>query len=260
MSTTVASEVEHDGARTHYLDVRPHDDDASLAPIVFVPGMTDVADDYRSVADHTGRRTIVIDLRAHGQSRASSGWTLEHHVDDIRAVVADAVDGPLHLMTFSRGTCYALGFCAEHRERVLSLTIGDYPAREIGLTAEVGDMLLNTTWRGTPVRERIDETTFDEFVAASRDRPLWHVVAALDVPVAVVRSAAKAPINDDDWERYDGLTPDIRRIVYDDSPHDIFRRDRTRYPRLVAEVAADGDRRATARVAAGAGRSTDQEG
>jgi non-heme chloroperoxidase len=247
VNTVISGFVEHDGATTHYLDCRPADGeliDADVPPILFVPGMTDVADDYRNIADHTGRRTVVVDLRAHGKSTAISNWDIDGHASDIDAVARVVIDGPVHLMTFSRGTCYSLAWCGAHSDRVLSLTIGDYPAREIGLTPETAERLLGTTWRGTPVRERVDEMAFEKVVAASVDRPLWHVVDELQVPVTVVRSSANVPMNDADWERYRELG--VRRIRYDDSPHDIFRTDRVRYPRLAAEVAADVDRQTAA--------------
>ncbi len=231
-------------ATVHYLDCRPIDDGADLPPVLFVPGMTDVADDYREIADHIGRRTIVIDLRGRGRSEASDGWSLEHHVADIAAVVDAAIDGPMHLMTFSRGTCYALAWLQHHADRVLSVSVGDYPAREIHIAPEIADRLLSSTWRGTPVHERVDPAAVRQVLAHSRDRDLWHVVDALEVPVAVVRSNASAPIDDADWERYARLAPGVRRERYDDSPHDIFRVDRGRYPRLVAEIAAEGDRSA----------------
>lgn len=231
-------------ASIHYLDCRPDDDRPDLAPVLFVPGMTDVADDYRAIADLVGRRTIVVDLRGHGRSSASDGWGLEHHVADIAAVVDATIDGPVHLMTFSRGTCYALGWLRLHAERVLSLAVGDYPAREIRIEPDIADRLLSSTWRGTPVHERVDPEAIRQVFAHSRDRELWDVVDALEVPVAVVRSSATAPLDDGDWERYAQLAPEVRREHYDDSPHDIFRVDRGRFPRLVAEVAADGDRSA----------------
>jgi non-heme chloroperoxidase len=217
--------------------------------VVFVPGMTDVAADYDSLAGVIDRRTIVIDLRGHGLSDApADGYGMAEHVGDIDAVVNAAVgpDRPVHLMTFSRGTGYAFGWIDEHRERVLSLSIGDYPAREIAIPVTVADTLLQSTWRGTPVSERLDRGAAVGKFAASRDHPRWDLVAAIaagGVPVLVVRSTAAAPMTDDDWVRYHQLDVPIELVEFDDSPHDIFRPDRTRYPRLVAELIERADAR-----------------
>ena len=45
-------------------------------------------------------------------------------------------------MSFSRGSGYALGWVHRHPERVLSLSIGDYPAREIRLPVSVAETLV----------------------------------------------------------------------------------------------------------------------
>ena len=94
--------AEHGDARIHYLDSGGDD---RGAPIIFVPGMTDVADDYRDVIDEFGRRTVVVELRGHGRSTApEGGYDLDALAGDVDAVVNAVTDGPVHLMTFSRGT------------------------------------------------------------------------------------------------------------------------------------------------------------
>jgi len=237
----------HDGVRIHYRDWAGLDENAP--PVVFVPGMTDVAADYDGVADVIGRRTIVVELRGHGLSDAPpKGYHLDDHVADIDAVVGDAVgpSSPVHLMTFSRGTAYTFGWIEQHPERVLSLSIGDYPAREIAIPVAVADSLLQKRWRGTLVSDRLDAAAAVGKFAASRDHPRWDLVAELaggGVPVLVVRSTATAPLNDDDWACYHELDAPIELVHFDDSPHDIFRPDRSRYPRLVRDLVARADER-----------------
>jgi pimeloyl-ACP methyl ester carboxylesterase len=224
--------------RIHYRIGLPPDGHRG-PPIVFVPGMTDLATDYDGIAEATGRRTIVVELRGHGWSDApEDGYRLSDHVDDLDAVIDEAVGpgAPVHLMTFSRGTGYALGWVERHPGRVLSLAIGDYPAREIRIPVTVAESLMQGRWRGTPVSDRLDERAALAKVAASEDRPYWQLVAGLRKPVLVVRSTAAAPLNDDDWQRYQGLDGDIELVDFADSPHDIFRPDRTRYPQLVAAL------------------------
>ena len=138
-------------------------------------------------------------------------------------------------MTFSRGTCYAVGYTLAQPARVLSLAIGDYPIREITFPDASGFAadFLARTWRGTPVRERISETAFRGILDEAVARDLWDRLAALSLPVLVVRAGHGGPITDDDWRRYADQFPGCHRITFDDSPHDLFRRDRFRYPRLV---------------------------
>ena len=58
-------------------------------------------------------------------------------------------------MTFSRGTCYALGWTEQHPGRVRSISIGDYPAREIPISPDIHPTFSLGRWRGTPVADRI---------------------------------------------------------------------------------------------------------
>jgi len=249
VSTTHTSRrVTNGDATIHYLDCTTGTGADALAPLVFVPGMSCVAHDYASIAEHTGRRTIVIDLRGHGLSSTSqSGYRLDDHAGDIAAVVDDAVpvhdggSGEIHVMTFSRGTCYTLRWCELTDRAVRSITIGDYPGREIPMTQLVADNFLAGTWRGTPVASRVDETALRATFAQSAERPLWHVFTRLAVPTAVVRSGSPFPVTDDDWSRYAAI-PGIRLIRFEGSPHDIFRHDRGRFAGLARESAELGDR------------------
>ena len=226
--------VDNDGVRLHVIDSDP--DDHSAAPVVFVPGMSDVAEDYVPVLDAFGRRTVVVDLRGHGPSDApDDGYTLADRARDIAAVVDATTDGPVHLVTFSRGTCYALRWAADHRDRVRSLAIGDYPAREIALPEESVASFVAGRWRGTPVASRIREKAARRIFHDAVDRPLWAELRALTVPLLVVRSTAEAPLTDDDWARYAAERPDAQLVEFTDSPHDIFRPERTRYPELVRD-------------------------
>lgn len=152
---TPASRFTRNGdARIHYLDSGGED---RGAPIVFVPGMTDVADDYVEVLPLFGRRTVVVEVRGHGRSSSpDSGYDLATLSEDVGAIVDAVTDGPVHLVTFSRGTSCAIAWTLAHPDRVLSLAIGDYVPEEKVLTPDVSARLLSGRWRGSPVRERVD--------------------------------------------------------------------------------------------------------
>jgi pimeloyl-ACP methyl ester carboxylesterase len=229
-------------ARIHYLDSGGDD---RGAPIVFVPGMTCVADDYSEVLTLFGRRTVVVEIRGHGKSGAPvNGYDLAALSADVGAVVDAVTDGPVHVMTFSRGTSYAIAWALEHPNRVRSLAIGDYIPEERVLPSDISRFLLDGRWRGTPVGERVNEAAGMKTFEAARDRSFWEALAALQLPLLVVRCGDSVLVTDEDWERYKRLFPHARLVEFDDSPHDIFRPDRGRYPRLVKEHVdrADGDR------------------
>jgi non-heme chloroperoxidase len=219
--------------RIHYLDSGGDDHGA---PIVFVPGMTDVAEDYRQVLPLFGRRVVVVEIRGHGLSGSpAAGYDLDSRSSDVGAVVDAVTDGQVHVVTFSRGTSYAVRWAVENPGRVRSMAIGDYVPEEKVLTAAQARQLVDGRWRGSPVRDRLDERaalqTFDE----ARDLSMWEPLARLNIPLLAVRSGDSVLVGDVEWARYRRLFPGARLVEFEDSPHDIFRPDRERYPRLVKE-------------------------
>ncbi|WP_099021640.1 alpha/beta fold hydrolase [Mycolicibacterium palauense] len=225
--------TQHGDARLHYLDSGGDD---HRAPIVFVPGMTDLASDYTEVLASFGRRTAVVELRGHGGSGApADGYDFPTLSGDVGAVVDAVTDGPVHLVTFSRGTSYALGWALGHPERVRSVAIGDYPPEEKTLADGQAEDLLAGRWRGSSVGDRLDRDAAMKTFAAARDRSMWEPLSRLAVPLLVVRSGAGV-IGDDDWARCRRDFPAAELVEFGDSPHDIFRPDRHRYPRLVKEL------------------------
>jgi non-heme chloroperoxidase len=225
--------IDNGDVRLHYLDSGGAD---LGAPLVFVPGITDVADDYTEVLPLFGRRTVVVELRGHGRSTApESGYDSDELSRDVGAVVDAVTDGPVHIMTFSRGTAYALIWALRHAERVRSISIGDYVPEEIALPQEISLRLLDGRWRGTLVHERVDRGAGLATFRAARRQSFWEPLARWQPPLLVVRSPNSPLIDDVAWLRYKELFPAARLHEFPDSPHDIFRPDRTRFPALVRE-------------------------
>jgi pimeloyl-ACP methyl ester carboxylesterase len=225
--------VAYGGAHLHYLDSGGDD---RGAPVVFVPGFTDVAEDYIEVLPELGRRSVVIELRGHGRSCApESRYDSAALAGDVGAVIDAVTDGPVHLMTFSRGTPYALIWALEHRQRVRSVSIGDYVPEEITLPDKISTFLLDGRWRGTPVRERVNRDAGVAIFQAARRQSFWAPLAQWQPPLLVVRSPNSPLIDDAAWARYQELFPSARLHVFADSPHDIFRPDRNRFAALVRQ-------------------------
>ncbi len=225
--------IDNDGVCIHYLE--SGGDDAS-APIIFVPGMTDLADDYVEVLPLFGRRAVVLELRGHGRSDApTAGYDLAALSADVGAVVDAVTDGPVHVVTFSRGTTYAVAWAIANHHRVRSLAIGDYVPEEKVLSDDISRFLLDGRWRGSPVSERLDEEAAIKTFRAACGQSFWEALARQRFPLLVVRSGDSILVRENDWTRYRELFPHADLIDYPDSPHDIFRPDRGRYARHVRE-------------------------
>ena len=123
-----------------------------------------------------------------------------------------------------------------------SVAIGDYVPEEKVLTSEMSRRLLDGRWRGTPVIQRLDVDAANKTFAAAQERSLWEPLARQQFPLFAVRSGANFLVGEPEWSRYRALFPHAHLVEFPDSPHDIFRPDRGRYPRLVGEHVDRADR------------------
>lgn len=90
-----------------------------------------------------------------------------------------------------------------------------------------------------PIPERMQPRVLHELAAASRPRELWDELAGLRCPLLVARAGGAGGILTDACiERYRSVRPDVEVVVVPDAPHDLFRVDRTCYPRAVTEFIA----------------------
>jgi pimeloyl-ACP methyl ester carboxylesterase len=243
MPMITSRNISNGDARLHYLDSGGDDHGA---PIVFIPGMTDIADDYTQVMPLFGRRVVVVEIRGHGRSSSPvSGYDLATLSRDVGAVIDAVTDGPVHIVTFSRGTSCAVAWAIEHPDRVRSISIGDYTPEERVPTHAASLRLLEGRWRGTPVRERFDVNAAMQTFRAAQTRSMWEPLSRLQPPLLVVRSGNSVLVTDAEWARYREFFPGAELVDFDDSPHDIFRPDRERYPRLVHDHVDRVDRVAT---------------
>ncbi len=230
--------AESDDVRIHYLDTGPVAPARDLDPIVFVPGLTCVADDYIGVVPVFARRILVIDLRGRGRSGTPpSGYHRDDHVRDLGAVVEHAGIGRFHLMMFSRGTAYGLPYAFEVADRVRSLSIGDYIGGEIGIDGGAwAPSFVAGRWRGTPVVSRIDEVALAGIARESVERRYYDELEALGTPTLVVRSGQTTSgghtfVNAEEQAGYRRAGAEI--VTFEASSHDLFRRDPARFPSLV---------------------------
>jgi pimeloyl-ACP methyl ester carboxylesterase len=238
MHTTRSRFVEHDGLRLHYVDSFDDAVDSSVAPVVFVPGMGDEAEEYHDLVEELlPRRVVAVDVRGRGASDApESGWSPAHHVADLDAVIADAGVRRVHMASYSRGTGYSLGWAITHPDRVLSVTIGDYFAGHVQVPEQYRPGFHTRKWRGRPMNERMTPEAIDGVFAESEDVEMFVELGALGVPVLLVRGTAPGAIVTDELAaRYRAAVPGIEIVDFDGSGHDLWRPDPHRFGRTLRE-------------------------
>jgi len=224
--------------RIRYLDNQPI---AKVGePVVFVPGITDFADEYEAVFDLLGnRRLLVVELRGRGGSDVpATGYSVQELAGDVEAVLEAERLQRFHLMTFSRGTTPAIEVAIAAPSRVLTLSIGDYLPAEIGLNPAFVDSQWASRFRGRPMPERVERHVLEQIQVTSRTRELWDEVAALGIPLLVARGSKGGIVGDEQIAIYRHHIPSVEVIVIPGAGHDLFRPDRTAYPRAVLELIA----------------------
>ncbi|MCB0997630.1 MAG: alpha/beta fold hydrolase [Acidimicrobiales bacterium] len=222
------------GVRLHYLDSGGLDSGGQGEPALFVPGFGEEAAEHTAVIEALApRRTLVVDLRGRGRSDApASGYSLAEHIADMEAIVAAAGVERVHLASYSRGTSYALGWATRHPEQVASLTIGDYPARQIKPPAWFAEKAPTRDWRGRPIVERMSAPAIAALIGEAVDIELWDRLDALDCPVLLIRGGAPGAIVDDALEaRYRDHLGDLTVECFEDSAHDLWDPDPHRFVR-----------------------------
>ncbi len=231
--------TERSGIRIRYLDNTPNN--AVGLPLIFVPGLTDFADDYLQLLEFFApRRTLVVEVRGRGKSDAPpTGYSVADHLDDLRGVIDEEGFERVHLMTFSRGTSWSLEFAMQAPERVASFSIGDYQAVEVGLDETFPESQWQARFRGVPIPQRVQRHVLEELQQASRSRQLWDQLGALPMPKLLAYGDQPGSLVDDvALTRYRAAVPAIEIVCFEGSAHDLFRADRLAYPQAVADFIA----------------------
>lgn len=222
--------VDNEGVRLHALDNQRTE--SVLPPVLAIPGMGEYADEYRWLLESLGeRRVVVVDVRGRGGSDVpDSGYTWEHHISDLRAVVESLdIDRPV-VVAFSRGSSYGLGYALRYAGDVRGLVIGDYFARHVGLPESVADQQLKTKVRGTLIADRMAEHAVRRVVAESREVPLWDRLTELQCPVLVIRGGRKsALVGEELAAQWKASLPSVQMELIADAGHDLWSRDLDAY-------------------------------
>jgi non-heme chloroperoxidase len=227
--------VLNDRLKIRYLDNDPPRPQG--LPVVFVPGITDFADEYEEALDLFGsRRLLVVEMRGRGGSDAPpTGYAVADQASDVEAVIEANQLSRFHLMSFSRGTTPAIEVALRRPSRAATFSIGDYLAIEMALNPQFVENQWKSRWRGKQMPERISLHVLERIQDDSRPREFWDDLAALAIPVRVARGSDGGIVTEAQVERYRESIPDVEDVVIRGAGHDLFRPDRSAYPRAVLD-------------------------
>jgi len=189
------------------------------------------------------RRTLVVDLRGRGRSDVpESGYTLDDHASDLDAVVRHINTPLVHLVSFSRGTGYAMRWATLNPGRLKSYTIGDYPAEQIVPPAWFPAKSETSKWRGRPVNERMPVPAIRRMFADAVNLSMWDDLKRLRCPIQVIRGGAEGGMIDAARvARYREVAADVHVETFEESGHDLWLPDPLRFPGRVAAFVAQAE-------------------
>jgi non-heme chloroperoxidase len=223
--------VSNGDVRLHYLD--SGDDVTGELAVVFVPGFGEEASEHVAFVDALApRRCLVLDLRGRGRSDVPQAghYRFEDHVADVAAVVDAAGLERVHLVSYSRGTAYALGWALTSADRIASVTIGDYPARHIVPPPWFASAAERGMWRGRPITDRMARVAIGGMLADAVAMEFWEDLGRLRQPLLLIRGGAAGAIVDDRAEqRYRTVRPDVEIVCFESSGHDLWEPDPERF-------------------------------
>lgn len=138
--------IRHKEVTLHYIDSNP--DCKNSAPLIISPGLSESAENYTALMDSLlPKRCITLSHRGRGKSSApEQGYTLEHHIADIEAVVDYFQLKNFYLMGYSRGVSYALGYAVKHSASLKGLILAEYPPEHKKMPDGWADQYLTTHW------------------------------------------------------------------------------------------------------------------
>lgn len=229
--------ADHGTVRIHFLD-SGHGDGDDRIPVVFVPGFGEEAMEHLPFIEALRpRRTIVVDLRGRGRSDApESGYGMDEHAADLDAAIHAAGLDRLHLVSYSRGTTYAMRWATTHAERLASYTIGDYPAEQVIPPAWFPPKAEKSKWRGRPVSERMPVPAIRRLFADAVALDMWEDLRRLNCPMLLIRGGAQGGmLNDASTARYREVVARLQVETFEESAHDLWNPDPLRFVRTLAQ-------------------------
>jgi len=140
-------------------------------------------------------------------------------LSDLSAVIEEANLDRFHLMGFSRGASYALGYAQTNEHRLQSLILGEYPAVHKQMSAAWRDDYIFNYLKPMKREENIREEAVN---GIQRDSSQLQLDAKLNLPILVIRGMLEgALISEADANHYKQLYSNITVNEFEHSAHDI---------------------------------------
>jgi pimeloyl-ACP methyl ester carboxylesterase len=114
-------------------------------PVIFIPGaLVNAEEFYEDIKDNLNFPAIIISHRGLGKSSTPlHGYSKEHLVSDIRAVVLEEKLDKFFIAGHSFGTSIASAYAVKYPDKVKGLILGDYPTGYPAYPAEWAEKIIS---------------------------------------------------------------------------------------------------------------------
>lgn len=233
----IEGKVDNNGVLIHYIESHVEADDKS--PLVIIPGFTEDAEDYKDIIKaFEDRKCVAITLRGRGQSDApESGYTLEDHVSDIKAVIEQLALESFYILGYSRGVSYMIDYALDNLPKIKGMIIGDYPGMHTRLVERWVEMFINLPpWRGRTALERMPRHAIEAIQSESVEKQFYEALGVVKVPVLILKGDQKgALLSEEALASYYETLEDVKLSVFEGCAHDLFWPDESQFIKVVKE-------------------------
>lgn len=202
----------------HYLD--SNNFSPELTPLVYVPGALNFAEQFKDeMKVLSPRRSISLSLRGRGKSDAPlTGYTLEEHASDIRAVVENSQVKNYCLMAYSMGVPYSIKFASRYPEQVKGLILCDYPAKYPSIPDTWSEKVFS---KGHIDEERHHVVTGIQ--CESHETLLLQELERITCPVLIIKGGTEQSLlKNDEVEKYKKHLKNVNIAEFMESGHELW--------------------------------------
>jgi len=227
----------NDSVRLHALESAPAEATAQV-PLLIVPGVFGTAEDYLDEMSRLApRQCLAVSLRGRGHSDVpASGYTLEDHVSDVAAAVAQSGFQRPAMMGYAIGAAYAIAYAIHATESISGLIIGEYPARYRTLSEKWAARALETM--GARARPEVAHA----LQRSSAQVSLWEQLEKIRCPIAIVRGGqAGSMVTEEIAAKYRDFAPRAEILTIEPNGHELWKPDFDNYITTIGNFLARVD-------------------
>jgi pimeloyl-ACP methyl ester carboxylesterase len=218
--------IDNKGIKIHVLEANSLSNNGLT--LLVAPGLWESAERYKKLFDRLDCRCIALSFRGRGMSDTPLyGYSFNHHVSDIEAVVDYLNLDNFCLLGFSKGVVYAIGYMKKFHYKIIGLILIEQPPINIKWTNEKFLNWLNYKFQKTSIMKYIRLEALKGIRDEGEYIDMWKDLKKIACPVILMRGISHktevpSDVSDDIVLRFKKIIKHIRIINFKESGHMIL--------------------------------------